>query len=78
MARFSQAGRDKANAQRTIPLDRYKEEGCDDRAEYLEGLAEENGVALRMVWELAQLLGAEEDFDGLVTSLEDQAALMDF
>lgn len=78
MARFAPAGREKANAQRTIALSRYQEDGYESRAEYLEGLADETGVSLRMVWELAQLLGPEEDFDGLVTSLEDQAALMDF
>lgn len=46
----------------------YKENGYSNRQEYLKDLAEEYGCH---VYVLADLLGPEEDFDGLITSLED-------
>ena len=49
----------------------YAEHDCKTRREYLEMLAEENGADLDMVLALADILGPEEDFDGLVTSVED-------
>ena len=51
----------------------YQEHGFETRADYLEDLAETLGVDLRTVEILAELLGPSEDFDGLVTSLEDYA-----
>jgi hypothetical protein len=59
------------NAERTIPLDRYEEEGAFDRFGYLEGLADQNDVEFDVVLTLVDVLGPEEDFDGLVTTLED-------
>jgi hypothetical protein len=59
------------NAKRTIRIERYEEDGYFDRFGYLKGLADEHGVSLRTVIEMSELLGPEEDFDGLVTSLED-------
>ena len=56
----------------------YTENGYANRAEYLKSLAEDNGVPLNVVKALAQLLGPEEDFDGLVNEVEDQANSMEF
>jgi hypothetical protein len=52
----------------------YNEDDYEDyggRDAYLEGLAEEFCIDPIIVWELADGLGPNEDFDGLVTSLED-------
>ena len=49
----------------------YKEHGYDSRQDYLESLAEEYNVELATVELLADLLGDEELFDGVVTSLQD-------
>ena len=51
----------------------YQEHGFETRAAYLADLADTIGVDLRTVEILADLLGPSEDFDGLVTSLEDYA-----
>ena len=45
----------------------------DSRHAYLLELADDLGVDIEIVRALADLLGEEEDFDGLVTSLEDYA-----
>jgi hypothetical protein len=49
----------------------YKEQGFNDRMDYLTCLAEDYGVELDTVLALADLYGDGEDFDGLVTTLED-------
>ncbi|WZB35716.1 hypothetical protein FtMidnight_36 [Enterobacteria phage FtMidnight] len=49
----------------------YQENGYENRRHYLECLAEDTGHDLQTVLALADLLGPNEDFDGLVTSLED-------
>ena len=51
----------------------YQAEGYKNRTDYLRGLADEIGVDEKTVFMMADLLGEEEDFDGLVTSLEDYA-----
>ena len=51
----------------------YQREGYDDRRAYLLSLADDTGVDIKTVMILADLLGENEDFDGLVTSLEDYA-----
>ena len=52
----------------------YKANGYDDREDYLSCLAEDYGLSLEeVVRPLAELLGPDEDFDGLVSSLEDEA-----
>lgn len=43
------------------------------RREYLDALAEETGVDRATVHMLASMLGPSEDFDGLITALEDYA-----
>lgn len=49
----------------------YAEHGFKNRQEYLENLAEEFNVDINTVQCLADVLGENEDFDGLVNSLED-------
>lgn len=49
----------------------YQEHGYSNRKEYLKSLSEEYGVYIGAVYALADLLGAEEDFDGLISELED-------
>ena len=49
----------------------YQERGFKSRTEYLEFLVEEYDVPLDVVMLLADTLGPEEDFDALLTSLDD-------
>jgi hypothetical protein len=49
----------------------YKEQGYESREDYLRQLAAENGADVDVVFALADVLGPDEDFDGLVTSVED-------
>jgi hypothetical protein len=53
-------------------MNEYTNNGYRSRADYLASLCEE--YDRETVYTLANLLGPEEDFDGLVTSLEDHAA----
>ena len=50
----------------------------NERKAYLKSLAEEYGVPLRVVVELAWMLGPNEDYDGLITELEDYCYMMGF
>jgi hypothetical protein len=52
----------------------YQENGFANRREYLDSLALELGLDRDTVYLMATMLGPSEDFDGLVTSLEDYAA----
>ena len=49
----------------------YKENGYENRKDYLLSLVDMYGVEQETVFYLASILGANEDFDGLVTQLED-------
>jgi len=49
----------------------YTENGYDSRKHYLECLSEDYGVDKETVFALANMLGSNEDWDGLVTLLED-------
>lgn len=49
----------------------YKEAGYANRRAYLESLCEE--FDRDKVYILAEMLGSSEDFDGLITMLEDDA-----
>ena len=53
----------------------YEQHGFESRNAYLQDLADDNGVNLETVLALADLLGPNEDFDGLVTELEDYCYL---
>jgi hypothetical protein len=52
----------------------YEEFGFANRREYLDSLALELNLDRDTVHLMALMLGPSEDFDGLVTSLEDYAA----
>ena len=51
--------------------DIYSFNGYNSRTEYLQSLADEYDLPLEVVLVLADALGPNEDFDGLVTSLEE-------
>lgn len=48
----------------------YQENGYQNRRDYLESLCED--YPRDAVYALASILGSSEDFDGLITSLEDE------
>ena len=49
----------------------YIHNGYESRKDYLMSLADDYGVAPTVVFELAEMLGANEDFDCLISSLQD-------
>ena len=49
----------------------YVANGYKDRMDYLRHLAEDMDVDLGIVLAAADVLGPDEDFDGLITELED-------
>lgn len=51
----------------------YQENGYESRRDYLESLASEYDMHVDDVFALASLLGPNEDFDGLVTAVQDAA-----
>lgn len=51
----------------------YQQQGYESRRHYLDCLADDLGIDKSTVYMMAQMLGPDEDFDGLVTSLEDYA-----
>jgi hypothetical protein len=53
----------------------YVENGYANRKEYLSSLAEDYGVSISTVAVIADMLGPSEDFDGLVSALEDAEGL---
>ena len=55
----------------------YTKKGYTNRKDYLESLSDEYRVPCEAVFALASMLGPDEDFDGLVTSLEDAEGMFD-
>ena len=55
----------------------YQDKGYRNRKEYLEAVAEDFGVPKKVVFAMASMLGEEEDFDALVSEIEDFAGLME-
>jgi hypothetical protein len=53
--------------------DIYTQEGYENRIDYLRGLADDYGISYNRVKTIADMLGPSEDFDGLITTLEDIA-----
>ena len=49
----------------------YTRNGYKNREDYLRNMADDYGVPPTVVFEVAGLLGESEDFDGLVTSMDD-------
>ena len=54
----------------------YQENGYTDRDDYLTCLSEDYGVSIEDVCSIAEMLGEHEDFDGLVSALEDIESMM--
>lgn len=53
-----------------------KKRTTEEREEYLQGLAEDYGVDMYVVRSISDMLGPNEDYDGLVSALEDYAYMM--
>ena len=58
--------------------DVYKDNGYENRKQYLQSLAGDYGVTYGKVKMLADMLGENDDFDGLITELEDMIDSADF
>ena len=54
----------------------YQQNGYADRDDYLTCLSEDYGISIEDVFSLAEMLGENEDFDGLVCALEDVEMIM--
>ena len=54
----------------------YEQNGYKNRKDYLNSLVDEYGLCKSTVFSLAAMLGETEDFDGLITSLEDLGYMM--
>lgn len=52
-------------------MNEYQKQGFNNRQQYLASLADSEGVPLDVVHALADILGPSEDFDGLVTAIQD-------
>ena len=55
---------------KTMDENIYRENSYADRDDYLNCLSEDYGVSIGDVYELAEILGENEDFDGLVVLLK--------
>jgi len=49
----------------------YLQNGYKNRDDYLESLSEDYGVPLETVYVLAEALGESEEWDALISALED-------
>jgi hypothetical protein len=49
----------------------YQRNGYESRKHYLQCMSDDYNVPLETVYSLASMLGSVEDFDGLVSALED-------
>ena len=52
-------------------MNQYGNNGFDDRDHYLGTMAEQYDVSIDLVYALADVLGEDEDFDGLIAAIED-------
>ena len=55
----------------------YQANGYRNREDYLQCMSEDYGVPLDVVYSLSDMLGPNEDFDGLVNALEDAEGMFD-
>ena len=53
----------------------YVEHGFATRLKYLESLADDFGLPIYRVRAVADLLGPTEDFDGLISMLDDMSSM---
>jgi hypothetical protein len=58
--------------------DIYVKNGYKNRKDYLKSLAKEYGIDYSTVCTLAYALGKNEDFDGLISTLDDYVDTMDY
>lgn len=49
----------------------YIQNGYESREHYLQCMSEDYGVPIETVYSLADMLGESEEFDGLISALED-------
>ena len=61
----------KSHRLKKITASVYTDNGYKNRKDYLQHLADEFGLDLETVYDVAAILGPDEDFDGLVSALED-------
>ena len=61
---------------KTMDKNIYQQNGYADRDDYLNCLSEDYDVSIEDVYSLAEMLGENEDFDGLVSALEDIESMM--
>ena len=61
---------------KTMDENIYQQNEYTDRDDYLTCLSEDYGVSIEDVYSLAEMLGEHEDFDGLVSALEDAERLL--
>jgi len=54
-------------------MSKYTDAGHRNRQAYLAAVAEDLGIPQEVVFTLAAVLGRGEDFDALITELEDYA-----
>ena len=54
----------------------YQQNEYTDRDDYLTSLSEDYGVSIDDVYSLAEMLGENENFDGLICALEDAECLI--
>lgn len=54
----------------------YQQNEYADRDDYLTCLSGDYGVSINDVYSLAEMLGENEDFDGLICALEDIECLI--
>ena len=54
----------------------YQQNEYTDRDDYLTCLSEDYGVSIEDVYSLSEMLGENEDFDGLICALEDSECLI--
>ena len=52
-------------------MDIYQRKGYADRNDYLNAVADEYGIPLEAVYSIASVLGPNEDFDGLISIIDD-------
>ena len=61
---------------KTMGKNIYKQNEYTDRDDYLTCLSEDYGVLIEDVYSLAEMLGENENFDGLICALEDSECLI--
>lgn len=49
----------------------YEQNGFKDRIDYLKSVANDFGTDMMVVTGIAEILGENEDLDGLISTLED-------